>query len=58
MMFLDCVNASCLDGGASTQMYYKGEYLNVSPTYYGQRRVGNAFIVAPAAGAEGSEDGG
>ena len=54
MMFLDCENASCLDGGASTQMYYRGEYLNVSPTYYGQRRVGNAFLVAPvAAGEEG-----
>ena len=50
MMFLECENASCLDGGASTQMYYQGEYLNVSPTYYGQRRVGNAFLVAPAAG--------
>ncbi|MBR5970140.1 MAG: phosphodiester glycosidase family protein, partial [Lachnospiraceae bacterium] len=52
MMFLDCVNASCLDGGASTQMYYKGEYLNLSPTYYGQRRVGNAFLVAPTAGGD------
>ena len=57
MMFLDCENASCLDGGASTQMYYRGEYLNVSPTYYGQRRVGNAFLVAPVPGAADAEAG-
>lgn len=45
MMQYECVNASCMDGGTSTQMVYEGEVINnpYSPT--GPRRCPTAFLV-------------
>ncbi|MBR5421671.1 MAG: phosphodiester glycosidase family protein [Lachnospiraceae bacterium] len=47
------VNAACLDGGTSTQMYYEGKVVNnpYSPT--GPRRCPTAFLIDPVGNTEG-----
>ena len=42
-----CVNASNLDGGASSDMYFQGEYLNVCNTSGGPRPIPTAILVMP-----------
>lgn len=39
------VNASTMDGGTSTQMYYNGEVINQPYSPYGPRRCPTAFLV-------------
>lgn len=39
------VNAANLDGGSSTIMYYNGEFINVSASVYGPRKLPSAFVV-------------
>lgn len=39
------VNAANLDGGSSTLMYYKGEYINHCASLYGPRKMPTTFIV-------------
>lgn len=39
------VNAASLDGGSSTQMVYKGEFLNTPYALSGARDVPNAFLI-------------
>jgi len=39
------VNAASLDGGSSTQMVYKGEFLNTPYALSGPRDVPNAFLI-------------
>ncbi len=43
-----CVNASNLDGGASSDIYFQGEYLNVCNTSGGPRPIPTAILVMPA----------
>ena len=45
MMEYGAVNAINLDGGSSSLMYYKGEYLNKGVTLTGSRNMPTAFIV-------------
>lgn len=45
MMSNDAVNASNLDGGASSLMMYNGETLNNSAYVYGERILPNAILV-------------
>jgi len=40
-------NASAMDGGTSTQMYYEGEVINSPYSPTGPRRCPTAFLVAP-----------
>lgn len=42
------VNASNLDGGASSDMYYNGEYVNISNSAGGPRPLPTSVIVLPA----------
>ena len=44
MIDFGAVNASNLDGGSSTMMYYKGELLNKCASLYGPRQLPTAFI--------------
>lgn len=39
------INASNLDGGSSTIMYYEGEIINVCASIYGPRKLPTAFVV-------------
>lgn len=39
------VNASAMDGGTSTQMYYNGEVINEPYSPYGPRRCPTAFLI-------------
>ncbi|MEA4825438.1 MAG: phosphodiester glycosidase family protein, partial [Clostridium sp.] len=41
----DVVNASLLDGGDSSTMYYKGEVINTPSSPSGERVVPSAFLV-------------
>lgn len=42
------MNASNLDGGASSDMYYNGEYVNISNSAGGPRPLPTSVIVLPA----------
>ena len=48
-----CINAGNLDGGASSDIYFQGEYLNVCNTSGGPRPIPTSVLVMPAAGGEG-----
>ena len=41
------VNAGNLDGGASSDMYFNGEYVNVCNTSGGPRGIPTAVVVMP-----------
>lgn len=45
MIEFGAVNAANLDGGSSTHMIYGGEYINVSSSLYGPRRMPTFFMV-------------
>ena len=53
MLRFGCVTAGNLDGGASSDMYYRGEFVNISNTSGGPRPLPTALLLAPAAGEEG-----
>lgn len=55
MLDFGCVNAQNLDGGASSDMFYQGEYLNVCNTSGGPRPIPTAILVLPAGREEGAE---
>lgn len=46
---LGCVNASNLDGGASSYMYYRGEYINIANTGGYPRNIPTCVMFLPAA---------
>lgn len=48
MVEYGAVNAGNLDGGASSDMYFNGEYVNVCNTSGGPRGIPTAVVVAPA----------
>ena len=48
-----CVCASNLDGGASSDMYFQGEYLNVCNTSGGPRPIPTGILVMPPTQEEG-----
>ena len=48
MVEYGAVNAGNLDGGASSDMYFRGEYVNVCNTSGGPRGIPTAVVVAPA----------
>lgn len=56
MQDFGCVNAQNLDGGASSDMLYKGEYLNVANTSGGPRPIPTGILVLPASGEQGAEE--
>ncbi len=45
MIEFGAVNAANLDGGSSSHMIYNGEYVNVSSSLYGPRRMPTFFMV-------------
>ena len=45
MLEYKAINAINMDGGSSSLMYYKGEYLNTGVTLTGSRKMPTAFIV-------------
>lgn len=45
MMEYDAVNASCMDGGTSTQIFYEGEVINNPYSPWGARPCPTAFLV-------------
>lgn len=45
MLEFGAVNAANLDGGSSSHLIYNGEYLNVSSSLYGPRRMPTFFMV-------------
>ena len=47
-----CINAGNLDGGASSDMYYRGEYLNISNSSGGPRPIPTCLLVMPAEGGD------
>ena len=53
MQAYGCVNASNLDGGASSDIYFQGEYLNVCNTSGGPRPIPTSVLVMPAGYGEG-----
>jgi len=53
MVQLGCVNAGNLDGGASSDMYYRGEYVNICNTSGGPRPIPTAVMVGPVREEEG-----
>ena len=56
MLAFGAVNASNLDGGSSSHLYYMGEAVNISSSLYGPRRLPTFFMVRPQAGDEGVEE--
>ena len=48
MLEYGAVNAGNLDGGASSDMYFNGEYVNVCNTSGGPRGIPTAVVVMPA----------
>ena len=48
MQAYGCVNASNLDGGASSDIYFQGDYLNVCNTSGGPRPIPTSVLVMPA----------
>ena len=53
MLRYGCVNAGNLDGGASSDIYFQGQYLNVSNCSGGPRPIPTSILVMPADGEEG-----
>ncbi len=54
MLGYGCVDAGNLDGGASSDMYFRGKYLNVCNTSGGPRPIPTSVLVMPSrAGEEG-----
>ena len=53
MADLGCVDAGNLDGGASSDMYYRGETLNIANTSGGPRPIPTAVLVGPVRTEEG-----
>ena len=54
MLGYGCVDAGNLDGGASSDMYFRGNYLNVCNTSGGPRPIPTSVLVMPSrAGEEG-----
>lgn len=47
MMDYGAVNASNLDGGSSSTLYYEGEILNTCASVYGFRKLPTSFVVLP-----------
>ena len=45
MMDYGAINAINMDGGSSSLMYYKGEYVNTGVVLTGSRKMPTAFIV-------------
>lgn len=45
MLEYGAVNAANLDGGSSSLMYYKGEYINSCASLYGPRNMPTSIIV-------------
>lgn len=45
MVSFGAVNAANLDGGSSTRMHYKGEYINNCASMIGQRALPNAILI-------------
>ena len=56
LLDLGCINAGNLDGGASSDMYYRGEYVNICNTSGGPRPLPSALMVAPVEGRPVQED--
>ena len=52
MLGYGCVCASNLDGGASSDMYFQGEYINVCNTSGGPRPIPTSVLVMPSGGGE------
>ena len=48
-----CVTAGNMDGGASSDMYYRGEYINICNTSGGPRPIPTCILVMPAEGGDG-----
>ena len=48
MLGYGCINASNLDGGASSDIYFQGEYLNACNTSGGPRPIPTSVLVMPA----------
>ncbi len=48
-----CVNAGNLDGGASSDIFFQGKYLNVCNTSGGPRPIPTALLVMPSGTKEG-----
>lgn len=48
MLGYGAVNAANLDGGSSTLMMYKGETMNQSAYFFGERKLPNVFLVEAA----------
>ncbi len=55
MMDYGAVNAANLDGGSSSTLLYKGEFLSVSASLYGPRKLPNAIVVLPGKTEEGGQ---
>ncbi len=53
---MGCINAGNLDGGASADMFYNGDYVNICNTSGGPRPMPTTVLVMPLANA-GSEEG-
>ena len=53
MLSYGAVNASNLDGGSSSHLYYNGEAVNISSSLYGPRRLPTFFMVGPLADGDG-----
>ena len=47
-----CVTAGNMDGGASSDMYYRGKYINICNTSGGPRPIPTCILVMPAEGGE------
>ncbi|MCL2167081.1 MAG: phosphodiester glycosidase family protein, partial [Clostridiales bacterium] len=54
MLEFGAVNASNLDGGSSSHLYYKGEAINVSSSLYGPRRLPTFFMVKALEDGDGA----
>ena len=52
MQSYGCVNAGNLDGGASSDMWYRGNYVNISNISSGPRPIPTSLVVLPAAETE------
>ncbi len=55
MVRFGAVNAANLDGGSSTLMVYKGETLNQSAYFFGERKLPNVFLVGAGEANSGGE---
>ncbi|MBQ7738023.1 MAG: phosphodiester glycosidase family protein [Oscillospiraceae bacterium] len=53
MLGYGCVNAGNLDGGASSDIFFRGEYLNVCNTSGGPRPIPTSVLVMPPRETEG-----